>query len=728
MTDSSAPTVSNNNSHSTLTGTLLKDPALGAYVFFAKHLPLDSTRDSRLDLIGLLERAREQLRLNPAGAARYSEPAGIDLYAVHSSPPEKDPLINLLRQDNSEVHQALAFTFLDSLTAQLMFSRTGLYTLDETKQDLNHFVADVVTPELLANRDEDTWGGQLFLWSILPADLPFDETSRQVFTDLGAHQDRMLRCPLGTFSQITINGCDALVLLTPDTLEAEKWANRILFEHTPALPPAMLLLALAGCKFDWEFEQYAAVKPTLDHLSSQIDRRLSWMIDAQRAYEHRLRVVGSRESSELLEKLSRATTDYADFRRAVTRVNELRTTLQINAENYRSRLNAIAGTTQDTLFSPRLQKMDRIQAQLTYESAYFAAVLDRGQTILDAASARLEILRGEQEREQITFQGIQTSAITAIMAGLAALQVLPILSALGSQWLIGLLIVTLMALTFALSQIVINWKRVNTAADRIGVAIATGLIFSLPLVAGWELRPTGIQLLSTLVLFLIGLALGYGLFIFFEERNRRMEERKRARELLEVQDPIGKLLTRARDELRELLDDLPPTEVYRVKGRDSLTEKLERKGYQHLTEVGDEIGVRYVVAPWEIPRTVKRIQSLLRLREIEYKQGEYKAVHMLADLLGPGDDRDLDLTAEIQVKTHWQNRFAIFAHDRLYKTGGAKPGVFAKSYGWGLARLTDLELLLFRRSMGWPEVAQSEQHHEVEQRLQPRVSDKTDPK
>lgn len=717
MTESSVPTMTSDDPSSIPSGIRLKDPAVGAYVFLAKHLPLDSTRDSRLDLIALLERAREWLKLNTAGAARYSEPARIDLYAVHSSPPEKDPLINLLRQSDDEVHQALAFTFLDSLTAQLMRSRLGLHPLDAIRRDVEQFLKEVLTRDQLTTGDEGAWGGQLFLWSIVPAGSAFEATSKAVFEAFGATEDRVFRCTSGTFRQITVNGCKAWFLLTPDTREAENWANKILFEHTPALPPVMLLLALAGCKFDWELEQYSGVKPTLDYLSAQIDRRLSWMIDAQRAYEHRLRVVGSRESAELLDKLSRATTDYADFRRAITRVNELRTTLQINSENYLTQLGAIAAEAdQDTLFRPHWQKMERVQAQLKYESAYFAAVLERGQTILDAASARLEILRGEQEREQITFQGIQTSAITAIMAGLAALQVLPVLSGIGSEWLIGFLILTLMALTFALSQIVINWKRVKTAADRIGVAITTGLIISLPIVAGWELRPTVMQLLATLLLFILGLVLGYGIFIFFEERNRRNEERKRARELLEAHDPIGKLLTRAREELHELLDDLPPTEVYRVKGRDSLSEKLERKGYQHLTEVGDEIGVRYVVSPWEIPRTVKRIQSLLRLREIEYKQGEYKAVHMLADLLGPGDDRDLDLTAEIQVKTHCQNRFAVFAHDRLYKTGQTSPGTLVKFYGWSLARITDLELLLFRRTMGWPEVGQSKRPNEVASR------------
>jgi len=414
-------------------------------------------------------------------------------------------------------------------------------------------------------------------------------------------------------------------------------------------------------------------------------------------------VVGSRESIELLTKLSNATTDFADFRRAVTRVNELRTTLQINSRNYLSRLKKIAPVKEgDSLFRPHWQQMEGIQTQLKYEGAYFDAALERGQTILDAAGSRLDILRGEQEREQITFQGIQTSAITAIMAGLAALQVLPVLSGLGSQWFVGAIVIAFMALTFALSQTVINWKRVNTAADRIGVAITTGLLWSLPVVARWSVRPSLIHLISALFLFTIGSLVGYGLFIFFEERRRRKDDHKRTRLLDEGDGDIGQLLACAREELRNLLDDLPPTEIYRIKARHSLAEKLERKGYEKLTEVGDEIGVRYIVPPWEIPRTVERIKSLVRLREIEYKQGDYKAVHLLADLLGSGDDKDLDLTAEIQVQTRRQNRFANFAHDRLYKTGGGKPGILARLYGWMLARISTVELYLFRRSMGWP--------------------------
>jgi len=686
-----------------LSQVLLKDPAIGAYVFFAKHFPLELEADPRLDLIDLLERARDQLKLDTAGVAAYSEPAAVNLYDVHTSPSQKTALLNLLRQTESEVNQVLAFTFLDSLTTQIMQSWLGLRSLAHVKQDAEQFVSRLVTQELLVPQDDGAWGGMFVIWSIVPAQVPVTDLLNPVCLAFGGAAEKLFKCDFGVFAQITIAGVDGLLLLTFDNSEAENWANQILFEHTPALPPALLLLTLARRKFDWEYAQYSAVKPTLDRLSHQIDRRLTWMIDTQRAYEPRLRVVGSRESAELLEKLSRATTDYADFGRAVSRVNELRTTLQINAENYLSRINALASNIRrDDLFRPRWQQMERIQAQLKFETAYFDAVLERGRTILDAAAARLDILRGEQEREQITFQGIQTSAITAIMAGLAALQVVPVISGLGSQWLIGALIVTLMALTFSLSQIVINWKRVNTAADRISIAITSGLLLSLPVVTGWDHRPSLGALLLSLFLFSTGVIAGYAVCIYLEERQRRKDERTRALKLSEVKDTIDQLLVRAREELLELLEDLPPTEIYRIKARESLTEKLERKGYQHLTKVGDEIGIRYVVSPWEIPRTVKRISSLLRLREIEYKQGDYKAVHILADLLGPGDDRDLDLTAEIQVKTHWQNRFAIFAHDRLYKTKAGRASLSAQLYGWVLARITDIELLLFRRSMGWP--------------------------
>jgi hypothetical protein len=683
---------------------LLNDPAIGAYVFFSKHFPLEVGTDPRLQLVSLIERSNSHLRLDTAGPALHSHTDEINLFDVHTSSPQKTVLINLLRQNDSEVNQALAFTFLDSFTAQVMHSRVGTFSVPQVKVDAEQFVTQVVTPQLLAPSEEGVWGSLLVLWAVVPPNAQFTDLLNYVSSTFTASADKLFRCDFGVFVPIKIAQHDALLLLTYDNREAENWANQILFQHTPALPPALLLLALAGSKFDWEFAQYRAVKPTLDVLSTQIDRRLNWMIDAQRAYERRLRIVGSRESAELLGKLSRATTDYADFGRAVTRVNELRTTLQINAENFLTRLNALTPNVEvDNLFRARWQQMERIKAQMEYESAYFDAVLQRGQTILDAARARLDILHGEQEREQLAFQGIQTSAITAIMTGLAALQILPVISGLGSQWFIGALIIFLMALTFSGSQLLFNWNRVKTAADRVSVAITCGLLLSLPIVAMWSVRPTRVQLLLGLTLLVSGLIVGYVACLYFEERQRRTAERERALKVSEVKDTIDSLLVRAREELLQLLEDLPPTEIHRVKARASLSEKLDRKGYKDLTEVGDEIGIRYVVAPWEIPRTVRRICSLVRTREIEYKQGDYKAVHILADLLGPGDDRDLDLTAEIQVKTHWQNRFAIFAHDRLYKTQGGRPGVTARFYGWLLARISDLELLLFRRSMGWPQ-------------------------
>jgi hypothetical protein len=238
-----------------------------------------------------------------------------------------------------------------------------------------------------------------------------------------------------------------------------------------------------------------------------------------------------------LKKLSHATTDYADFKRAVTRVGELRNTLRINFENYRSMLKDIlpAGNS-DRLFQARLHQMEQIQAQLDYDAVYSDAVLERSQTILETAALRIDLLRGSQEKEEIALQGIQTGALTAITVGLAMLQVFSTLKDGGLTtpeiWMMTL---TLMAGTFALAQVVINWKRVKTAIDRISVAATVGLLFSLILTI--VLARLGIFSEKTLtnlskkfviggsvagmLVFVIGTFVGYRLFLFYETKQQR---------------------------------------------------------------------------------------------------------------------------------------------------------------------------------------------------------------
>jgi len=680
----------------------LEDPAFGAYCFFGRGLPLGSAQDPRRDFVELLRDATDALGLDGVGAARYRAADEISLFEVARTEETKDALLNRFRQDEEVVRQALGFTFLDVLVAQVMAARLGSFPAAAIAEEHRRFLHEIVRPGRLAACQDAQYGGIFLLWAVAPAGQEPAETLATLGPLLSARVAPVARLEHGLLAGLETDGARGWLVLTARTPEAEQWANMLLFDHTASAPPPLLLLELARRKFDWQYRQYVEVKGKLDRLGRSIDRRLGWLIDAQRAYGRRLLVAGSRESVELVEKLSSATTTYADFRRAMTRIGELRTTLRINQENYRSMAARLtAGQSGDELFRPQAERMDRILVQLEYDSSYHAAVLERGDTILDAAAARLEVLRGQQERDEVTYQGIQTSTLTAIVVGLTMLQVIPALGGFESRpWFKVNLIAALTAGTFAMSQVVINWKRVNTRADRIATALAAGLLASMIVTWSWGSAPPLGAWALALATLLAGASVGLAMFVYLEERWRSRAERARENDLARDGDALDELLALASEELQELLEDLPPTEIYRVKRKESGTGKLARKGYRSVAEISDEIGVRYVVAPWDVARTVRRVQAVLRIREIEYKTGDYKAVHLVADLLGVGDDRDLDLTAEVQVKTPIQNWYAVFSHDRLYK-GTGRPARWARLVAWALARLGDVELALFRRVMGW---------------------------
>jgi ppGpp synthetase/RelA/SpoT-type nucleotidyltranferase len=189
-------------------------------------------------------------------------------------------------------------------------------------------------------------------------------------------------------------------------------------------------------------------------------------------------------------------------------------------------------------------------------------------------------------------------------------------------------------------------------------------------------------------------------------------------------------------EVSDLLDDLPPTTVYRLKDEASLLEKIERKNARRAEElgvsveelarrgqsytvrdIGDAIGIRYVTSPWELPVVVDRARRILgpRVAGVEYKRGRYKTVHIDADLWGVGAKRDLNLMAEIQVRTFLQHAYAAGAHDVIYKdVPGHGPWVLravkkTAATRWLLpvfdavmAAPAAVEMALFRRWMRWP--------------------------
>jgi ppGpp synthetase/RelA/SpoT-type nucleotidyltranferase len=239
----------------------------------------------------------------------------------------------------------------------------------------------------------------------------------------------------------------------------------------------------------------------------------------------------------------------------------------------------------------------------------------------------------------------------------------------------------------------------------------------------WLLGPTGAMSFLPWIAFPFCICgvFGYGIFRYLEEKaNRRRDEDLSSR----VSEITGiKKLNYAVEELPDLLEDLPVTRLWRIKDEKSLLEKIVRKGPGYsIRDIGDAIGIRYVVSPWELSRIVDRVKQVVNVAKIEYRndrighkvdaegkkmfQPGYKSVHIDADLWGVGDKRDINLIAEIQVRTRLQDVYANFCHDRLYKPkSGKKPtglkGFLVRLTVYLLQWISDIELLLFGGWMGW---------------------------
>jgi ppGpp synthetase/RelA/SpoT-type nucleotidyltranferase len=148
----------------------------------------------------------------------------------------------------------------------------------------------------------------------------------------------------------------------------------------------------------------------------------------------------------------------------------------------------------------------------------------------------------------------------------------------------------------------------------------------------------------------------------------------------------------------------------------SLAELHERGLNYSEKDITDAIGLRYVVSPWELPVLLQRLKRVLgpKLLAVDYKRGRYKSVHLDVDLWGVGARRDLNLMAEVQVRTRIQDFYANAVHDVIYKDvpGGGfwflrvlkrSPATRWTLPFWDrlLALPSDVELLLFQKWMRW---------------------------
>jgi hypothetical protein len=485
-------------------------------------------------------------------------------------------------------------------------------------------------------------------------------------------------------------------------------------------PPTLSRLLAARQKFWWQLGRYEEGRGKVRRARESVDKRVRWLITTQRDFEDSTKITDSQEMEELRFKSARAHTDVAAFAAEVVRIGDARTTLEINLGNYTSFASDLRlPKGEDEFFGGEIGRMEAAEEQVRNDVTYHQGALGRARAALASGDAGFNVSQDRQAGRSVRLGVVQVSGLFASLMALIATEALRLGEVARLRpWFAAKIILLVLVGSFALAQVLQAWRSVRTKLTSSGMALALGLAVLLVLApdanAWWHY-----------VLGALAAAVAFGAARLLEERRRRDTE-PAWRKIRETESQVDKL-RRANQEISDLLDDLPTTRFHRLKDDVSFLEKIERKqregrpGYSAI-DVEDSIGMRYVVSPFQLPVVVDRVERILDRRavEIEYKAGRYKAVHIEVDVLGVGAREDLNLKAEVQIKTYLQHLYALLGHDVLYKdvpeAGGPlwlRPikAVLRLAKGWKptywladrlLALPAAVEMLIFRRWMRWP--------------------------
>ena len=714
----------------------VQDPSLFVYAFFDRGFPGHVARDPRETLRSVLGELDGRFDLTDADpAAPAARPDDLNLVDVALSPHRYTLWLNRMRVGpGAELRQAAAYTFGDTLYLHALDSRGGTtVSIEEGWRDLTEGLDAALAPLLEAG--DGLWGISVVFSALVEDDAYEALDPAAAAASLGGGGVARTRAGLLWRAGAEWTGPgDAWVVVSPRSAEPE--VQRLLHELSGPIPPEMALLLQSRHKLAVQLAEYDRADDDLRRAQQRLDRRLDWMITVHRDYEELRRVAGSPEAEELRQKTERAGTSFAGFEQAVSRTGELHQTLLINLRNLRERsARLLQPGEEDPVFEPEILHDERRAEQVAYDLGYHRALVDRARATLDAARSGFAIAQDRHQGQDLRMGMAQVSGLVASLLALFVTEVMgtvgfaarrPVLAA-------NLILLTLVG-SFALTQLFVAWRRIRTSVTRLSIAGAAGLAVTTALSFASSVRPAPWYWWAAGPGFAVAFVAAYGWVRFREERPRRDAE-PTWRRLRDYTSDIEKLRL-ASVEVSDLLDDLPPTTVFRLKEGPSLLEKIERKNAARAAElsitpedlarrgqaysvrdIGDAIGIRYVTSPWELPVVVSRIVRILgpRVAAVEYKRGRYKTVHIDADLWGVGARRDLNLMAEIQVRTHLQHLYAAKVHDVIYKdVPGAGPWLLrvvktTAATRWllpvfdaVLAVPAAVELALFRRWMRWP--------------------------
>lgn len=717
------------------------DPTLFVFAFFDRHLPPRGEPDPREQFRWLFSSFDARYRLRESDPdCRVGSVTDLSLKDVGTAGDRFVQWLGRAREGpRAQLREAMAYSFGDTLYLHAMESRGGWAT------DLATAWCRLSIPPRSILQACDWKAARRGLWglnvclSVLVEPVAYERfvaARAQAIAGGCSHTPAVVaetvlgQLWLVSSDWMALTGVPAdltatWIMVSPTSAEDELQSRLHSFHGTPQapVPPPVPLLFQSRQKFLVQLRRYERSRGDLQATETSLDDRMDRLIEAQRDLEEPSQIIDSAEAEELRQKTARTHTNLASFEKAVSRVHDVLSTLRINHRNHQEdRQRLLLPDGEDQIFGPEGEYMDRRIKQIEYDATYFGEALQRARATLESAQSRFNIAA-----ERASAHGVRhgITQVSGLFASLIALALIEILGFSDFPLRRPLLTANFIALTllgsFAVTQLLLSWRHVHTKLIRWSLALAAGAaattLLAIPTDRRWWLW-------FAAPAFLVAAAVTYAVVRYREERPR-LEHVPAWRRRVEFKTEIDKL-REANEELADLLDDLPPSTDYRLKKDASFLEKIERKRAKQLEEaghatftefnVGDPIGIRYVVSPWELPLVVERVKRALGrklAKDPEYKAGRYKSVHLDVDLWGPGAQNEL--MAEIQVRTRWQHFYADSVHDVLYKDVPGGGVWFLRAlkrtpltrwtlpfWDWLLSLPSGLEMFLFRRWMRWP--------------------------
>ncbi len=728
------------------------EPALIYTIFVHKEMPGFTKVDPRLVLLQSIQAGSDAAGLQPAGTSwEYRQPIEIDLVRLHRSTSPFQRLVNLRKfiDDDDGNHlrltQCMIYTHLDSLIIQWMVSRFDPWcaAVEEGWQELVDEMKSLVKIQDLQKASSRIFGASLFLWVIQKnakkGRIP-DRCLPEIFNKAGVEQSQL---DIGSLWHTRDTGLlniasidqDAWFLCTKKEKWVEQEANRRFNQLGKHAPAEFMLLALAHHKYEFEKEQVNAIHEQLRKQEASLDRRASWLLETQRYYREKINENKSIQQ-EINKKILTSSANLEDYRRTNSQMRDLLQTLNINRHNFLIHApglisveghDRVAQSTDqeqaamgfledenivDHIFKTRLGSMKGIYSQIEADIIY-------GEHLIERHAASLDFARCMGQSDQISIKNIGSDSVfRSLVLAEVALACALLLPDFTNAWLTQpFLTAEKLGLVFTASFSVGVYL---THGKKIIKNLALGLTVGLA-AAIWLLPPK----LFRHVLLLGGIS---GIVALRTWQNTLREERRQRKMRSRRKEISGRVekLAYAAEEMPDLLEDLPPTQLYRLKAESSLLKKIERKnnleaakrnitveeliqkGLDYsVTRIGDAIGVRYVVSTFQLARVVDRICAVTHPVAVDYKdlrqvigyrletlangkqkltrdphyhgkyagfRSVYKSVHIDIDLWGVGAHKDINLMGEVQVRTPIQNLYADWFHDVIYKGAEQEAG------------------------------------------------------